>query len=66
MVRTRPRTKLKLARKSRVCPKCGAKLNNQLTRCSRCSTQVPLIGKVAKKGKYVKAYRRRRKRTQST
>jgi predicted amidophosphoribosyltransferase len=62
MVRTRPRTKLKLARKARVCPKCGAKLNNQLTRCSRCSREVALIGKVSKKGRYVKAYRRRKKK----
>jgi len=61
MVRTRPRTKLKLARKARVCPKCGAKLNNQLTRCKRCSNEVALAGKVSKKGRYVEAYRRRKK-----
>ncbi|MCC7086439.1 MAG: hypothetical protein IT427_15675 [Pirellulales bacterium] len=62
MVRTRPRTKLAIIRKSRVCPKCGAKLNNQLTRCSRCAREVPLEGKVSKKGRYVKAYRRRKKK----
>lgn len=62
MVRTRPRTKLKLLRKARRCPKCGAKLNNQQTRCKRCAQTVPMIGPLAKKGRFVKAYRRRRKK----
>jgi predicted amidophosphoribosyltransferase len=63
MVRIRPRTKLKLARKARRCPKCGAKLNNQLTRCKRCSSEVSLIGVVSgtRKGRHPKAYRRRKK-----
>ena len=63
MVRTRPRTKLKLKRKARRCPKCGAKLNNQLTRCKRCSAEVSLIGVVpgTRKGRHPKAYRRRKK-----
>jgi hypothetical protein len=64
MVRIRPRTKLKLRRKARRCPKCSAKLNNQQIRCKRCSAEVSLIGIAAgtKKGRFVKAYRRRRKR----
>lgn len=33
----RPRTPLVLKRKARRCSKCGAKLNNQRTRCKRCS-----------------------------
>jgi hypothetical protein len=36
-MKSRPRTKLILARKNRRCGKCGAKLNNQVTRCKRCS-----------------------------
>jgi predicted amidophosphoribosyltransferase len=64
MVRIRPRTKLKLKRKSRRCTKCGAKLNNQQTRCKRCANEVSLIGVISgtKKGRFVKPYRRRRKR----
>ncbi|HEY2828047.1 MAG TPA: hypothetical protein VGJ04_10640 [Pirellulales bacterium] len=64
MVRTRPRTKLKLKRKARRCPKCGAKLNNQQIRCKRCAAEVSLIGVApgTKKGRFVKPYRRRRKR----
>jgi predicted amidophosphoribosyltransferase len=64
MVRTRPRTKLKLRRKTRRCPKCGAKLNNQQIRCKRCAAEVSLIGVApgTRKGRFVKAYRRRRKR----
>jgi hypothetical protein len=63
VVRIRPRTKLKLRRKARRCPKCGAKLNNQLIRCKRCSAEVSLIGVVpgTRKGRNVKAYRRRKK-----
>jgi hypothetical protein len=33
---TRPRTAFVMKLKSRRCPKCGAKLNNQHTRCKRC------------------------------
>jgi predicted amidophosphoribosyltransferase len=64
MVRIRPRTKLKLMRKARQCPKCGAKLNNQRIRCKRCAAEVSLIGVApgTKKGRFVKAFRRRRKR----
>jgi hypothetical protein len=36
-MKTRPRTKLIHKRKNRRCGKCGAKLNNQVTRCRRCS-----------------------------
>lgn len=63
MVRIRPRTKLKLRRKARRCPKCGAKLNNQQTRCKRCAAEVSLIGVApgTRKGRRVKAYRRRKK-----
>ena len=63
MVRTRPRTKLKLKRKARRCPKCGFKLNTQETRCKRCAAQVPLIGvrPGTRKGRFAKAYRRRKK-----
>ena len=32
----RPRTKFVLELKARRCPKCGAKLNNQVVRCKRC------------------------------
>ena len=35
-VNTRPRTKFVMQLKSRRCPKCGAKLNNQVKRCKRC------------------------------
>ncbi|HTQ38452.1 MAG TPA: hypothetical protein VMJ32_05465 [Pirellulales bacterium] len=64
MVRIRPRTKLKLKRKARRCPKCGAKLNNQQIRCKRCAAEVSLMGVApgTRKGRFVKAYRRRRKR----
>ncbi len=64
MVRTRPRTKLKLKRKARRCPKCGFKMNNQQTRCKRCAAQLSLvgIGPGTRKGHFSKAYRRRRKR----
>lgn len=34
----RPRTALAMKRKSRRCPKCGSKLNNQRVRCKVCST----------------------------
>ena len=33
---TRPRTKFVMQLKERRCPKCGAKLNNQVKRCKRC------------------------------
>jgi predicted amidophosphoribosyltransferase len=63
MVRTRPRTKLKLKRKARRCPKCGAKLNNQQIRCKRCASEASLIGVApgTRKGRHVKPYRRRKK-----
>jgi ribosomal protein L40E len=32
----RPRSKFVKQVKARVCPKCGAKLNTQVTRCRRC------------------------------
>ena len=41
-----PRNKISggkvLKRKSRRCPKCGAKLNNQRTRCKRCTAVVAI------------------------
>jgi len=33
----RPRTKFTKQLKERRCPKCGAKINNQRTRCKRCA-----------------------------
>ncbi|HRF02657.1 MAG TPA: hypothetical protein PLI18_19250 [Pirellulaceae bacterium] len=33
----RPRTKRKKQLKARRCVKCGGQLNNQRTRCKRCS-----------------------------
>ncbi|WP_254511796.1 hypothetical protein [Anatilimnocola floriformis] len=45
---TRPRTKFVLQTGERRCPKCQAKLNNQVTRCKRCH------GTVAKPKKRVK------------
>jgi hypothetical protein len=33
----RPRTKQVMAMKSRRCPKCGGKINNQQIRCKRCA-----------------------------
>lgn len=36
-MKTRPRTKFTKLLRNRRCPKCGAKLNNQVTRCKRCS-----------------------------
>ena len=64
MVRTRPRTKLKLKRKSRRCPKCGGKLNTLQTRCKRCAGEATLIGvgPGTRKGHFVKAFRRRKKK----
>jgi len=38
MVRTRPKTRRALQVKTRRCTKCGCALNNQLTRCKRCSS----------------------------
>jgi predicted RNA-binding Zn-ribbon protein involved in translation (DUF1610 family) len=35
-MQSRPRTKFVMQLKSRRCPKCGAKLNNQVIRCKRC------------------------------
>lgn len=63
MVRIRPRTKLKLRRKTRRCTKCGGKLNNQQTRCKRCAGETSLVGVApgTRKGRHVKAYRRRKK-----
>jgi hypothetical protein len=34
----RPRTGFVMQLKNRRCSKCGAKLNRQLKRCSRCSS----------------------------
>ena len=36
-MKTRPRTKFTRKVNARRCPKCKAKLNNQVTRCRRCS-----------------------------
>jgi rubredoxin len=44
-MKSRPATKFTMALKNRRCPKCGAKLNNQVKRCKRC-TQV--VGKPRK------------------
>ena len=41
-MRSRPRTALKMKRKSRQCPKCGAKINNQRKRCKRCAKTLHL------------------------
>ncbi|RMF99552.1 MAG: 50S ribosomal protein L40e [Planctomycetota bacterium] len=41
IMRSRPRTAFKKALKERRCPKCGAKLNTQRTRCKRCAQVVP-------------------------
>gem|GEM_PF-1091643 len=40
-MRTRPRTKFYHILHNRRCPKCGAKLNTQRTRCKRCAQVVP-------------------------
>ena len=37
MGKLRPRTKFVMKLKNRRCPKCNALLNNQRTRCKRCS-----------------------------
>ena len=37
MGRTRPRTSLVKARKSRRCAKCGCAINNQRRRCKKCN-----------------------------
>ncbi len=67
MVRIRPRTKLKLLRKSRKCSKCGGKLNNQQIRCKVCAGETSLVGMGAgtRKGHFADHYRRRRARGQS-
>jgi hypothetical protein len=36
-MKSRPRTKFTMKLKNRRCAKCGAKLNNQVTRCRRCT-----------------------------
>ena len=36
-MKSRPATKFTLALKARRCAKCGAKLNNQVKRCKRCT-----------------------------
>jgi len=36
-MKSRPRTKFVLQLKNRRCPKCGAKVNNQVKRCKRCA-----------------------------
>ncbi len=36
-MKSRPATKFTLQLKNRRCGKCGAKLNNQVTRCKRCA-----------------------------
>lgn len=48
-MRTRPRTKFVMKKKSRRCPKCGGAINTQRTRCKRCNqTQTkPKKGKTA-------------------
>jgi hypothetical protein len=63
MVRTRPRTQLKLKRKTRRCSKCGGKLNTLQIRCKTCAGTTALIGvgPGTRKGHFVKAYRRRHK-----
>ena len=35
-MQSRPRTKFVLKLKARRCPKCGGKINSQVTRCKRC------------------------------
>jgi hypothetical protein len=39
-MKTRPRTKFTMQLRNRRCPKCGAKLNNQVKRCKRCTMVV--------------------------
>jgi len=39
-MKSRPRTSFVLKLKARRCPKCGAKVNNQVTRCKRCAGQL--------------------------
>ncbi len=39
-MKSRPATKFTLQLKARRCPKCNAKLNNQVKRCKRCTAVV--------------------------
>jgi hypothetical protein len=36
-MKSRPRTRFVMKLKNRRCAKCGAKLNNQVKRCRRCT-----------------------------
>jgi hypothetical protein len=36
-MKSRPKTRFTLLLKKRRCAKCGAKLNNQVKRCKRCT-----------------------------
>jgi predicted amidophosphoribosyltransferase len=62
MVGMRPRTQFKLDTKQRVCPKCGAKVNNQRVRCKKCSEQLgrPIKRKTKAKKARVKTRAKRR------
>lgn len=44
----RPRSEFMKALKDRRCGACGAKLNNQVKRCKRCSAANPKPKKIAK------------------
>jgi hypothetical protein len=39
-MKSRPATKFTLQLKNRRCAKCGAKVNNQVKRCKRCSSSL--------------------------
>jgi ribosomal protein L40E len=49
VVTTRPSTIYVLKKKSRICGKCGAKINNQRTRCKKCSGLLPFPTKNRKR-----------------
>jgi ribosomal protein L40E len=51
-MKSRPSTTFTLALKDRRCPKCGAKLNNQVTRCKRCTKVLTRPKKKAKRKKF--------------
>jgi predicted amidophosphoribosyltransferase len=66
MVGMRPRTKFVLATKDRVCPKCGAKVNNQRVRCKKCASEIGRPVKRKTKAKKARVKTRAKRRLQSS
>ena len=65
MVGIRPRSKFVLQTKERVCPKCGAKVNNQRVRCKKCSEEIARPVKRKTKAKKARVKTRAKRRLQA-